>query len=379
MPRIFYSLLILGFSFFVSAQQYDYSIGRETEKVDSVFQLITKYQSFGPKPTGSAALDSVKDWLIAKYIDYGYSSSHIFEDTFNNGNAYNLIINKPGTETNKWIIVCAHYDSYGQSPGANDNGSGTVALLQIAKIIKDIDCKIGIRLIHFSAEEQGLLGSFHYVNNTLGSEDIQLVLNLDQLGGTKGANNSKITCERDEDDSPLSNNALSSLKTDTLAQLIANYTYLTPVRNKAYSSDYVPFEDKGYVITGLYQESDYSTFYHNENDEIENMDIDATTEVIRGALAATMYFGRNLLPVNIENRHQSNLLIYPNPTQNQFYIRSNSTHLVNVTIRSSLGELVQKQQSFTNQVIKLNSLVDGLYSVSIYSQEGTLKSTARLI
>ena len=377
MSRILHFVLVIAFSLGASAQQYDYSIGRETEKVDSVLELITKYQSFGPKPTGSAALDSVKDWLKTKYVEYGYTQ--IEEDTFNNGNAYNIIIEKPGTEFDKWIIVCAHYDSYGDSPGANDNGSGTIALLQIAKILKDIECKIGIRFIHFSGEEQGFLGSFHYVNNTLGSEEIQLLMNLDQLGGTHGINNSKIVCERDEDDSPASNNALSSLKTDTMAQLIANYTSLTPIRDRAYSSDYVPFEDKGYIITGLYQESDYSTFYHGENDRVENMDIDATTEVIRGALAATMYFARNKLPVSDDHPSKTGLQVYPNPTQSKFTIRGKQTEPVRIEVFSPLGELVQQQQCFTNQVIELKPVANGLYSVSIYSQDGLLITTSRLI
>ena len=50
------------------------------------------------------------------------------------------------------MIIGAHYDSVEESPGANDNGSGVITTLQVARIIKDLNPKIGVRIINFGAE-----------------------------------------------------------------------------------------------------------------------------------------------------------------------------------------------------------------------------------
>ena len=292
MQRVFHFLNIFFISLFVNAQVFNQAIADETQRVDSVINLLVEYENFGPKPTGSPALVETLEWIVNKYEYYGYSP---VIDTFKIGSneSYNIIIEKQGSDLNQWMIIGAHYDSVEESPGANDNGSGVITTLQVARIIKDLNPKIGVRIINFGAEEQGFIGSSHYVKNTLSSSDsILLMLNLDQLGGTSGKDNSKIYCERDNDINPLSNNVLSSLMTDTLSKIISLYTDLIPVISDAYSSDYVPFENEGMIITGLYQESDYSDHYHSSTDLVSNMDVDATLEVIKGALAATLYFSR---------------------------------------------------------------------------------------
>ena len=263
------------------------------------------------------------------------------------------------------MIIGAHFDSVDESPGANDNGSGVVTTLQVARIIKDLNPKIGVRIINFGAEEQGFIGSSHYVKNTLSSSDsILLMLNLDQLGGTSGKDNSKIYCERDNDINPLSNNVLSSLMTDTLSKIISLYTDLIPVISDAYSSDYVPFENEGMVITGLYQESDYSDHYHSSTDLVSNMDVDATVEVIKGALAATLYFSRMDGFVSVNEIVDYNYELIPNPANNYFTI-TNITSPVFVEIYGVQGNLILAKQVCPNDQIELFDLHSGLYTVSI--------------
>src|SRR5699024_2907365 len=61
------------------------------------------------------------------------------------------------------IHVTAHYDSVPGSPGANDNGSGTSGLLEMARALKDIDTNKEIRFVAFGSEEIGLVGARYYV------------------------------------------------------------------------------------------------------------------------------------------------------------------------------------------------------------------------
>ena len=72
-------------------------------------------------------------------------------------------------DTNETVLISAHYDSRGsfgsvRAPGGNDDGSGTVGLLAIARTIKRLGIKFrsNVELIAFAGEEQGLLGSRHY-------------------------------------------------------------------------------------------------------------------------------------------------------------------------------------------------------------------------
>ena len=378
MQRILTSLGFLAILLSAQAQVWEYRIAKEAQRVDSIEQIIYELQRIGIRVTGSAAYDSATQWVVNKYTQLGYAP---VIDTFKYGtkNSYNVIIEKPGSQSDAWIIVGAHLDAVSISPGANDNGSGVAATLEIARILKNVDCKVGVRIINFGAEEQGLQGSNHYVNNTLSSTDnIQLMLNLDQLGGTLGQNNTRIKCERDEDDNPSMNNVLSSLKTDTLGRLINLYTTLIPVRSKAYGSDYMPFQNAGYVITGLYQES-VDPNYHSANDKLENMDIASTTEVIKGAVASTLYFARINTSANVSQT--SNLLsrLYPNPASNWVKIIGGDNEMNHVILTNALGQQVLSTEITSNEVIDIHNLTNGLYSVSIYNAHNSVLLQSRLI
>jgi Zn-dependent M28 family amino/carboxypeptidase len=73
------------------------------------------------------------------------------------------------TDTTATVLISAHYDSRGsfgsmRAPGGNDDGSGIVALLSIARTIarKGIAFKSNVQLVAFAGEEQGLYGSKAY-------------------------------------------------------------------------------------------------------------------------------------------------------------------------------------------------------------------------
>jgi len=74
---------------------------------------------------------------------------------------------------NEWLIVGAHLDHVGQQagkiyfPGANDNGSGSAAVLQIARAfaMNDIKPKRSVAFVLFASEEQGLNGAQYFADN----------------------------------------------------------------------------------------------------------------------------------------------------------------------------------------------------------------------
>ncbi|MBR9861098.1 M28 family peptidase [bacterium] len=380
MARLFSILFILVSCSQLRAQNYDYSIGRQIEKIDSFSFWLEELTSIGVRETGSEELNLAGEYLISKYKQFGYTDIKLDTFYYSDDTLYNIIIEKPGLDPNKWIIVCSHYDSK-NSVGANDNGSGVVATLETARIIQSIETRVGVRFIHFSAEEQGLIGSNYYVKNSLDTlEDLQLVLNLDQLGGTLGETegNKKIYCERDEA-GVTSNNALSYLKTDTLANLTRAYSFLEPVISNAYSSDYIPFEDAGYIITGLYQYSDDNGTVHTSNDDLEHLDLDALKQVIQVALAGTMYFSRNTLPLSVGTTVIPKFEIFPNPAQDFVQLKLYSNEKMNYKIRSFDGKTVLDGTVIHQTAISLHDLQVGVYVVGIYTLNGVLINSSKLI
>lgn len=368
MQRLFHLILILITHQFVQGQIQHQAVFDRAERVDSLTIWMYEYQAMGPKPIGSSTIDTARFWIAKKLENLGYV---VHYDTFTKSGAicYNIIVEKQGDRPDEWVVVGGHYDTVWDSPGANDNGSGVVALLHIASQVKTADTRYGIRIIFFSAEETGLQGSQHYVSNTLPASDSVIVMfNLDQLGGTAGYDNSSIYCERDEDDVPSTNNAASWRITDTLAMVMEAYTDLTPVISEAYSSDYMPFEQEGITITGLYQHSGYP-FYHTSGDILANVDTNATKEVIKGAIAATLVFAKMKELVNIDERSISSVFLVPNPAVNTVTLRGDGLKTYRVEIINVVGVKVLQAQVRPGESIAVSELKNGMYHVMILSDD----------
>ena len=105
------------------------------------------------------------------------------------------------TYPNEYIVLTAHLDHVGTENGeifngADDDGSGSMALLEIAEAFKlaELDGnrpKRSIVILHVSAEEKGLLGSKYYSENPLYPLDDTITnLNLDMIGRTDPTRNS---------------------------------------------------------------------------------------------------------------------------------------------------------------------------------------------
>lgn len=73
---------------------------------------------------------------------------------------YNIIADLPGRDLpSEILLIGAHYDAVPGAPGADDNGSGVAALLELARVLKDRPLRRTVRLVFFTLEEVGLEGS----------------------------------------------------------------------------------------------------------------------------------------------------------------------------------------------------------------------------
>ena len=104
---------------------------------------------------------------------------------------WNVVAEKPGVVyPDSIFIICGHLDSTAGSPslpeavapGADDNGSGSAAVLEAARVMSAYDFKYTVRFICFGAEEQGLCGSAVYAQAAYAAGDlIRGVVNMDML------------------------------------------------------------------------------------------------------------------------------------------------------------------------------------------------------
>ena len=103
--------------------------------------------------------------------------------------ATNLVADIPGTGLDKTLTcLCAHYDTVATSSGASDNGAGSVIILKIAEYFAQNPPKRDLRIIFFSGEEMGLLGSWAYTKEF--KEELMkrmgLLINVDVSGDDLG-------------------------------------------------------------------------------------------------------------------------------------------------------------------------------------------------
>lgn len=95
---------------------------------------------------------------------------------FNDSIENNVVAEIPGTDKNlksELVMLGGHMDSWHAATGATDNGTGVAVAMEAVRILKALDVKPRrtIRIVLWSGEEQGLLGSHGYVKNHFGEKD----------------------------------------------------------------------------------------------------------------------------------------------------------------------------------------------------------------
>lgn len=167
----------------------------------------------------------------------------------------------------QFIVLSAHYDHLGMMgetmfPGANDNGSGTAMLLDLAKYysLPENQPERSIAFIAFSGEEAGLRGSTYFAEHPLlPLEKILILINLDMVGsGSEG-----ITVVNGEL-FPDVIDAFESINTEK------NFLPAIKIRGESCNSDHCPFYQNGVKSVFIYTMGPEHTAYHTPEDNSKN-------------------------------------------------------------------------------------------------------------
>ena len=352
---------------------------------------LTSYESLGLKRRGTTSLQNTLDWLKNKYLQFGYTANQLQEDTYtytgSTAVCKNLIVTKVGTVyPNTYVIVCGHYDSIGGT-GTNDNGSGLVSILETARLLQNIPTEYSIKFINFSGEEDGLYGSKHFVsaivNSTSPKMDIRLVLNLDEVGGVAGLTNDTITCERDTNNSPSTNNAQSSIMTNELITCVELYSPLNTLLSYAYASDYMSFQSNNEIITGLF-ETHETSHKHTNTDLLIYMDPVYNYNVAKATIGATMHFAIAATSAlgNDSFQNDNQVSFFPSPAKDTLNINLGTiteTKYDFFMIDMQGKEVFKKQIENAHLIesIPLEGLSKGMYLAIL--QTATKKITKKII
>jgi len=254
------------------------------EQVDAVVFLAheTNLTNLGPRPTGSASCVAGAEYIYNQFQNMGLWVQYRH---WNNGgyssNNVEATINGTDESSDDIYIICAHYDTVSAGPGADDDTSGTVAVIMAAAILSHYQFNFTIKFVCFSGEEQGLLGSEVYASEAATQGwDIIGVLNCDMISYAITANdgsNLKV----------YENTASEWLYTYTAAinTEYADYIHLTlHHEGSTWGSDHNSFWDQGYDAL-FYFEYTETPYYHTSQDTIAHINASYAVKNIRLVLA----------------------------------------------------------------------------------------------
>jgi Zn-dependent M28 family amino/carboxypeptidase len=151
--------------------------------VEELAGAIGEHNIFHPE-----ALQAAADYIDDQWRRQGYSVSKQ-SYRVKGIECSNLEVNCPGKNPGGEIILLgAHYDSVFGSPGANDNGSGVAALLELSRRFKDVPPPVNLRFVAFVNEEPpfftwGQMGSMLYAEEARRRKDpIRFMISLETIG-----------------------------------------------------------------------------------------------------------------------------------------------------------------------------------------------------
>lgn len=192
---------------------------------DRIAELQKKLETFGTRNIYSATDDpnhgigAAREWIAAQLKDYSPKLQVSFDKhklakqgrAFRNVEIWNVVARLPGTsEPDEEVLITGHYDSIhlvyrtgengrreldpeatvaAVAPGVTDDGSGTAAVMELARVMSQYQFRKTIVFIAFAAEEYGLFGSGLYARDAVGRhEKIEAMFNNDIIGSDVSGN-----------------------------------------------------------------------------------------------------------------------------------------------------------------------------------------------
>ncbi|MEW6743435.1 MAG: M20/M25/M40 family metallo-hydrolase [Planctomycetota bacterium] len=275
---------------------------------------------------------AARNWLMTTFQGFGnlFVTAHDY-----NSDSDNVIAELAGVKNpERLVIVGAHYDSLnyhdypnGRAPGADDNASGTAAVLELARVFSQAQFKNTIRFVAFCSEEMGLVGSRAYAA-LLASQgaDVLVMLNTD-MNAYRAA--------EDVRSLDFVENYSAEWLIDRCEELTALYVPGLPTnRGELWggTSDHQSFDEQGYDAIFFFEDlSNYSPYIHTADDTLglSANDMVRSEAITKSVAAALAYFAD---PIDLEIRHVP--LSDQEGSSDPYVVRAEASSLVGSTVTS---------------------------------------------
>jgi hypothetical protein len=234
---------------------------------DTVIGFIRRLQNFRSRYSTSDSCLAAANWIRNKLIDYDCDS--VFLHSFSASYKPNVIGIKRGLShpDNMYYVICGHFDAVSNCPGADDNASGTTAVLEAARVMQSFNFEYSVRYIAFCAEEQGLIGSAAYAQEARNRGDSILgVFNFDMIGYADiNPENLEVFGKVSNPNCSTFVNYIINAAALYVPELATNRRMVTSLSG----SDHHSFWQRGYVgICGIEDYSLTNPYYHTSADSI---------------------------------------------------------------------------------------------------------------
>jgi len=152
--------------------------------VERIYQYARNLYGLGSKHITQPGNALAIAYLDEQLREWGYEPELQWFEPRPGIRSANVVVRIPGTVDPHLVYVASsHFDSVELGPGADDNSSGSSALLEAARVLRNHPQSRTIELAFFTGEEAGLLGSREYVRRAVeGGKTIVGALNNDMVG-----------------------------------------------------------------------------------------------------------------------------------------------------------------------------------------------------
>ena len=231
------------------------------------------------KAYGDHVVDKPVIWVSSDFPKNAKTVSLDVDNKFlQNYESNNVIARVNGRRHDRCYVFCAHYDHLGNLgssvcfPGANDNASGTAAIIILADYYARHQPEYDIWFIAFSGEDSGLNGSNWFVEHPLVPLDqIKYLFNLDMIGD----NNPVQYCE-------VSSQGMDGFKKMQSINSKQNLFKELHLGQLAANSDHWPFAQKGVPCIMFENESgDVFQYYHTPQDDWDHAVFDTYPKIFK--------------------------------------------------------------------------------------------------
>ena len=245
----------------------DHRLPFDWAKNDGTYPLWVKKHGF--PPTVTVPFRDAWSWRMADVVQLRIVSQMEMVE----GESQNVVAEIPGTNPEKGLILIgAHHDSQAGNVGADDNGSGVVAILEFARLLQNRDFKRTVRLVSFGDEEQLSVGSARYVTyHRQHLEGIGLMINFDSIASPLGHH--QLFCSGGED---LADYVVNLLREDGL--------HVQLKREAVPFADHFPFTVYGVPSLWFFRENfpGGRWQHHSIHDNLDNVSTNVLMDVVSG-------------------------------------------------------------------------------------------------